>query len=154
MKLICGVLALAAVPVAFASSHAPYPESNVAEFVFEKLDVTTLPSAMRPKHAKGKKTFADYGYVASQVDENNAHLRASTDTSPINMRVLEHNPAGIYVCVASQSKQENIVEFQRVVLLKLKNSDGLLKGRESSKEFERCPAIGSDPASETNSYGG
>jgi hypothetical protein len=31
--------------------------------------------------------------------------------------------------------------FQRVFLLTLKNGDGLLKGRESSKEFDSCPAI-------------
>jgi len=32
--------------------------------------------------------------------------------------------------------------MQRVVLLKLKDPNGLLKGRESWKEFDGCPAIG------------
>src|SRR5882724_6637280 len=154
MKLICVVLALAAVPVAFAASDAPYPKSNVAAFVFEKLDATTLPSAIGPKHAKGKKTFADYGYIARLLDENSAHLESSPDVSPINMRVLEQNPSGIYVCIDSQSKNENVGEFQRVFLLKLKNPNGLLKGKESSKEFAGCPTIGIDPATESSSYGG
>jgi len=39
-----------------------------------------------------------------------------------------------------------------VFLLKLKNANGLLKGRESSKKFAGCPVIGVDPASITDSY--
>jgi len=35
----------------------------------EKLDVATLPSAIRPKLVKSKKTTGDYGYVAREVDE-------------------------------------------------------------------------------------
>ena len=155
MKLICGVLALATVPVAFAASNAPYPKSNVAAFVFEKLDATTLPSAIGPRRAKGKKTFADYGYTARLLDENRAHLESSPDVAPINLRVLDQQSSGIFVCIDSQSKDENIGEFQRVFLLKLKNPDSLLKGKESSKEFAGCPAIGIDPATEGGSaYGG
>ena len=44
---------------------------------------------------------------------------------------------------------------QRVLLLKLKNADGLLKGRESWKEFSGCPVLGGDSAdSSAGSYGG
>jgi hypothetical protein len=41
-----------------------------------------------------------------------------------------------------------------VFLLKLKNANGLLKGTEAVKEFDGCPAIGADPASVADSYGG
>jgi len=44
-------------------------------------------------------------------------------------------------------------QIQRVFLLKLKNANGLLKGRKSSKEFAGCPVIGFDPDSITDSYG-
>ena len=57
MKLFCGVMALACVPVLLASNNVPYPKENVAKFVVEKLDVTTLPSTIRPKPEKKKKTF-------------------------------------------------------------------------------------------------
>jgi hypothetical protein len=40
-----------------------------------------------------------------------------------------------------------------VFLLKLKNADGLLKGRESSKGFAACPAIGGVDAEFADSYG-
>jgi hypothetical protein len=58
---MCGVMALACVPVTLASNNVPYPQKNVVEFVVEKLDVTTLPSTIRPKPEKRKKTFDDYG---------------------------------------------------------------------------------------------
>lgn len=45
--------------------------------------------------------------------------------------------------------------FQRVFLLTLKNGDGLLKGWESWKEFDSCPAIGgSENDSAATAYGG
>ena len=43
MKLFCGVMALACVPAAVGGNNVPYPKEKVAEFVVEKLDVTTLP---------------------------------------------------------------------------------------------------------------
>ena len=68
-KLLYGVAALAFTSVALASTNVPYPTEKVAEFVVDKLDVTTLPSAIRPKHEKAKATFSDYGYVTRQLDE-------------------------------------------------------------------------------------
>ncbi len=69
MKLLCGMMALACAPVALAGNGAALPKEKVAEFVAEKLDVTTLPSAIRPKPEKSKKTFGDYGYVIKLVNE-------------------------------------------------------------------------------------
>jgi len=50
----------------FAGVHATghgesdnaYPKEKVAEFVVEKLDVTSIPSAIRPKREKGKRRSA------------------------------------------------------------------------------------------------
>jgi hypothetical protein len=155
MRLVCGVLALACVPVAFARNNVPYPTANVAEFVLQKLDVTTLPSAIRPKQAKGKKTFSDYGYVTRQLDQKEAHVEATPDGSQINIRVLDQNSSGIYVCIDARSKDANSSQIQRVFRLKLKNASGLLKGRESWKEFDGCPVIGgAGQDSAADSYGG
>ena len=52
-------MALACAPVALAGNGAAIPKENVAEFVSKKLDVTTLPSKIRPKPDKKKKTFGD-----------------------------------------------------------------------------------------------
>jgi len=155
MKLLCGVMALACVPVALAGNSVPYPKEKLAEFVVEKLDVTTLPSAIRPKRVKGKKTFGDYGYVTRQLDEKEALVEAAPGGSQINIRILEQKASGIYVCVEGPGQDASSENFQRVFLLKLKNADGLLKGRESWKEFASCPAIGgAESDSAADAYGG
>jgi hypothetical protein len=155
MKLFYGVMALACVPVALAGNSVLYPKENVVEFVVDKLDVTTLPSTIRPKPEKKKKTFGDYGYMTGQVAESGALVETTPGGSQINIKILEQKMSGIYVCIEGPGKNASSGQFQRVFLLKLKNANGLLKGRESSKEFDRCPVIGVDPASVADSsYGG
>jgi hypothetical protein len=154
MKLFCGVLALACVPVALARNNAAVPSEKVAEFVVEKLDITTLPSSIRPKPEKKKKTFSDYGYVTRRVEEKDAVVEATPGGAQINIRILEQKESQIYVCVQGPGQNASSGQLQRVFLLKLKNADGLLKGRESWKEFSGCPVIGVDPASVGDSYGG
>jgi hypothetical protein len=141
MKLFYGVVALACVPAVVAATDGPYPKEKLAEFVIEKLDVTTLPPAIRPKREKGKKTFAEYGYVTRQIADKEAVLEVAPRTSQINIRVLEQESAGIFVCVEGQAKDASS-RIQRVYLLKLKGGNGLLKGRESWREFDGCPVVG------------
>jgi hypothetical protein len=150
VKLICGVIALACVPAALAGNNVPYPKENVAEFVAEKLDITTLPAAIRPRAEKSKKTFGDYGYVTRQQDDKEGVVEAAPQGSPINIRILQQKSSGIYVCVQGQSKNAEGNQVQVVYLLKLKKATGLLKGGESWKEFDGCPAIGVDPPSAEN----
>jgi|ERR1035438_8262269 hypothetical protein len=153
MKLFCGVIALACVPMAAAGNNVLYPTENVAAFVVEKLDITVLPSAIRPKPEKRKKTFADYGYVTRQLSENEALVEATPGRSQIDIRILEQEASGIYVCVRGPGKNVSNSQTQRVFRLKLKNENGLLKGRESSKEFAGYPVIGVDHAPLSDSYG-
>jgi hypothetical protein len=155
MKLSCGVLALACVPVALAGNNAAVPSEKVAEFVVERLDVTTLPPSIRPKPEKKKKTFSDYGYVTRRVEEKEALVEATAEGAQINIRILEQKASEIYVCVQGPGKNASNGQIQRVFLLKLKNADGLLKGRESWKEFDGCPVIGgADSDSAAGAYGG
>jgi hypothetical protein len=155
MKLMSGVLLLAWMPVAVAKTDTAYPKERVAEFVVEKLDVTSIPFALRPKREKGKKTFGDYGYVTRKLDENEALVEEPQGRSQITIGILEEDKSGIYVCLSGQAQRQNSGQIQRVFLLRLKNGEELLKGRESWKEFDSCPVIGgadNDPAA--NSYGG
>jgi hypothetical protein len=155
MKLLSGLVALACVPLALAGNNTPLPKENVAEFVAQKLDVTTLPSSIRPKPQKSKKTFADYGYAMQQIDDKQKLVEATPEGSQIYISILEQNDFGIYVCVKGPVQNASSGPIQRVLLLKLKNSDGLLKGRESWKEFSGCPVLGGDgPDSSGGSYGG
>ena len=155
MKLFCGVLALACVPVALARNNSAVPTEKVAEFVVEKLDVTTLPSSIRPKPEKKKKTFGDYGYTTRRVEEKETLVEATPGGAQIKIRILEQKGSEIYVCVQGTGKNASSGKIQRVFLLKIKDADGLLKGRESWKEFDGCPAIGgADSDSASGGYGG
>ena len=151
MKVLYGVIGLAFAPLLFAGNDAAYPTEKVAAFVFEKVDVTTLPSAIRPKTVKDKKTFGDYGYVAREIDEKKALLDPPQGAAKISIEVLEAQKSGIFVCLNSQTSGKSGTQFQRVLLLKLK--DGFLKGRESWKEYDSCPVIGGgDQDSSSSGY--
>jgi hypothetical protein len=150
MKLLYGAIILACAPLVLTGNDAVYPTEKIAAFVVEKVDVTTLPSAIRPKPVKGKKTFGDYGYVARELDEKKALLDPPQGTSKISIEVLEAQKSGIYICVNGKTPKESDSGFQRVFLLKLKN--GLLKGRETWKEFGACPVIGGEDQDSPTAY--
>ena len=149
MKLLYGVIVLAFAPLVCAANGTSYPTEELAAFVFEKADVTSFPFAIRPKTVKGKKTFGDYGYVAHEIDEKKALLDSPQGAPKISIEVLEAQKSGIFVCVNSQVSGKSGAKFQRVLLLKLK--DGLLKGRETWKEFDACPVIGGDDQDSSSS---
>ena len=154
MKIMSGMLLLAWMPLAVAKTNAAYPKEGRAEFVVEKLDVTSITSAILPKREKGKKTFGEYGYVTRKLDENEALVEEPQSRSQISISILEENKSGIYVCISGQAQAQNNTRIQRVFLLKRKNAEGLLKGRESWREFDSCPVIGGADDSATYSYGG
>src|SRR5712675_3522004 len=98
MKVICGVLLLAWMPLAVAKNEKGYPKEKIAEFVVEKLDVTSMPAAIRLKREKGKKTFGDFGYVTRKLDDKEAQVEAPQGNSQITISVLEENKWGFYAC--------------------------------------------------------
>jgi hypothetical protein len=152
IKVMFAVAALACAPLAIAGPKLAYPTEKVAAFVVEKLDVTSLPSAIRPKKEKGKKTFADYGYTAQKVEENEAVMAAMDGARRLSIKVLDQKPSGIYVCLAEPRQNGGEAKTQSVVLLKMKDSNALLKGRESFREFASCPVIGTSDST-TDAYG-
>jgi hypothetical protein len=153
-KLLSGVLILVCGTTTVAGNGAAFPKENVTAFVAEKLDVTTLPSAIRPKHEKNRKTFGDYGYVMSQSGDKAALVEEMPGGPQINIRILEQNNSGMYVCVERPSSGSDVERVQRVVLLKLKDDGTRLRGSETFKEFEGCPVIGADPDEGPSSYVG
>src|SRR6202166_5278513 len=99
MKMLCGMIALATASVVVANNTASYPKGEITKLVVEKLDVTTLPSGIRPKRDHNKKTFSDYGYMTSSLDENQAVVATPAGTQ-INIQILEQKSSEVYVCVA------------------------------------------------------
>ena len=150
-KVLLAVVVLSYAPLGMAGNKAEYPNQKVAEFVIEKLDVTSLPSALRPKKEKGKKTFADYGFTVQMVDENEAVIEAAGGMRRLAIKVLDQKSSGIYVCVAEPGENGGQAKTQSVLVLKRNDPSALLKGRESFREFASCTVIGgSDPS--PNSY--
>jgi hypothetical protein len=141
-KVLLAVAALSYSPFVVAGNEAAYPKENVAAFVVEKLDLTSLPAAFRPKKEEGKKTFEDYGFTAQRIDENEAIIEAAGGMRKLAIKVLDQKSSGIYVCVTEPGENGGDTKAQSVVLLKRKNANTLLKGRESSREFDACPVIG------------
>jgi hypothetical protein len=121
--------------------------------VIEKLDVTSLPLAFRPKKENGKKTFADYGFTAQRVDKNETIIEAAGGARKLAIKVLDQNTSGIYVCVAEPAENGGQAKMQSVILLKRKESSALLKVHLTFREFTACPEIGGSDSS-GNSYGG
>ena len=152
-KALLAFVALSYAPLALAGDEAAYPKENVSAFVIEKLDLTSLPPVFRPKREKGKKTFADYGFTAQTVNENEAVIEAAGGVRKLAIKVLDQKSSGIYVCVAEPGENGSQAKAQSVILLKRKDSNALLKGRESFREFAACPVIGGNDSS-GNSYGG
>ena len=155
MKLIfvAAILSCTSLAVAGDRDKPAYPKENVVQFVLEKLDVTSLPSAFRPKKEKGKRTFADYGFKAQKVDENDAIIETAQGVKRLVIKVLDQKPSGLYVCVAELGQNGEQTKTQTVILLKRKDQNALLRGRESFREFAACPVIGG-PESTGDSYGG
>ena len=151
--VLLAIVALSYAPVAVGGNDAEYPSEKVAEFVVAKLDVTSLPSVFRLRKVKGKKTFADYGFTAQRVDENKAIVEAPDGAKKLAIKVLDQKASGIYVCIAEPGQNEGETKAQSVVLLKRKDPNALLKGRESFREYAACPVIG-ESDSTPNSYGG
>ena len=152
-RLLLAVVALSYAPLGVAGNKAEYPTEKVAEFVIEKLDLTSLPSTFRPKREKGKKTFADYGFTAQRVGENEAVIEAAGGVKRLAIKVLDQKSSGIYVCVAEPGEKGGPAKTQSVILLKSKDANALLKGRESWREFAACAVIGGSDST-VNSYGG
>ena len=144
MKILPAVLMLACAPLAVGNSNPGYPGGKLARFVLEKLDVTTLPQELRPGHAKGKKTLEQYSFVPVAITESEAVLRNAAGPSEIVIRILEQRGSGIYVCARHRQNGTSNADFQRVLLLEQKGANGLLKGKESYREFASCPDIGGD----------
>ena len=142
----------AALPLGLAGNKSEYPNEKVAEFVIEKLDVTSLPSTFRLKKEKGKKTFADYGFTTQTVDESEAVLATAGGARKLAITVLDHKSSGIYVCIAEPGENGTQPNTQSVIFLKRKDANALLKGRESFREFAACPVIGGSDST-SNSYG-
>ena len=152
-KVVFAAVVLAAAPLGAAGKDALYPNEKVTEFVIEKLDVTSLPSAFRPKKERTRKTFADYGFTSQKVDQNDAVIEAGGGVKRLTIEVLAQTSNGIYMCFAEPGQNGGDAKTQSVVLLKRKDPNALLQGRESFREFAACPVIGGTGL-EADSYGG
>jgi hypothetical protein len=151
-SVLLAIVVLCYAPLVVGGNDPGYPSERVADFVVERLDVTSLPSAFRPKKEKGKRTFTDYGFTAQRVDESEAIVESRGAATKLTIKVLDRGSSGIYVCVTNPGQNGSEPKTQSVVLLKRKNPNALLKGRETFREYTACPVIGrNDPTADSSS---
>src|ERR1700740_3299771 len=151
-KVLLAFGALSYAPLVVAGDEAAYPKEKVAAFVAEKLDLTSLPSTLRPKKEKGKKTIADYGFSAQTVSENEKVIEGVSGGKKFAITILDQTSSGIYACVAEPGENGGTAKTQTVIFLKRKDASALLKARESWREFAACPVIGGSDST-TDAYG-
>jgi len=140
-KMTLIVAALFAASAATAGNGPAYPSADLAKFVLEKLDASSLPLEFRPQKEKGKKTFAEYGFPTQTIDETEASVQSGGNSKHLNIKVLEATSSGIFVCIADGQNPAE-ARNQSVVLLKRKDSNALLKRHITFREFSSCPSIG------------
>jgi hypothetical protein len=153
IEAFLAIAAIACAAVALPAKDTPYPSEKLAAFVVDKLDVTSLPTAYRPKEQTGKKTVTDYGYTVQKLDETEALVEETGGTRKLSIKILQEGPTGIYTCMAQANRDGHDPETQSVILLKRKGSGDLLKGRETWRECKSCPVIGETDSS-APAYGG
>jgi hypothetical protein len=154
LKVVLVLAALSYSPITEAGDKTAYPREKVAEFIVEKLDITSLPDAIRPKKEKAKKTFADYGFTMQRVNEGEANIQSEGGARKLTIKVLDQRSSGIYVCVTEPGPNAGQAKWQTVVLLKRNDSNALLKGRESWREFASCSVVGTAAKDSEVSSGG
>ena len=148
-KVLLVGLFLSYVPLGVAGNKTEYPKEKIAAFVIDKLDVTSLPPGLWATKVKGKKTIADYGLTAQTLNDDEAVIE-SNGVKKFAIKVLDEKSSGIYVCIGTPGVNEGGTKTQSVVLLKMKNSNTLLKSRDSFREFGACPVIGGSDSSATS----
>ena len=149
-NVLIPLAALSCVPLAWARNKSAYPDENLAQFVVDKLDLTSLPSAFRPKKAKGKKAFVDFGFQLQDVRENDAVITGANGAKSLSLKVLDHTSTGIFVCIAQTGAKSDPTAYQSVVLLKWNDRESSLKAHSTYREFAECPAIGGADASQSS----
>jgi hypothetical protein len=147
MKRNMATLALACAPLALAGEKVEYPTENVAQFVVEKLDATSLTPVLK---LKKEKALAQYKYSTEQITEKEA-IVASGGRS-LRLTVLEQSRKGIYLCVSEPGRDGAQPKMQSVVLVKRTDARALLLGRMSWMDFVACPVIGGESSGPSGSY--
>jgi hypothetical protein len=151
IKVLLAVLFLSYVPLCLAGNKAEYPNEKIAKFVIDKLDVTSLPPGFGPRKAKGRKTIADYGFTAQTYNDNEAVMEGD-GLKKFAIKILDENSSGIYACIGAPGVNESGTKTQSVILLRMKDSNALLKGRETFREFAACPVLGESDWRSSISY--
>jgi len=119
--------------------------------VIDKLDVTSLPPGFWAKKVKGRKTIADYGFTAQALNDDEAVIKTGV-VGKFAIKILDEKPSGIYACIGTPGVNESGTKTQSVILLRMKDSKALLKGRESFREFAACPVLGESDWRSSISY--
>jgi hypothetical protein len=88
------------------------------------------------------------------MDDAETIIQAAGGMRKLSIKVLDQRSSGIYVCVTEPGQIAGQAKMQTVILLKRSDSNALLKGRESWREFASCPVVGAAEKDSEVSAGG
>jgi hypothetical protein len=101
-RVLLVVLFLSYVPLGVAGYKPEYPHEQIAKFVIDKLDVTSLPPGFWAKKVKGKKTIADYEFTAQTLNDNETVIKTDGARKFV-IKILDEKSSGIYACIGTGS---------------------------------------------------
>ena len=142
-KVLLAVVAMSYSPLVVARNEAAYPKEKVAAFVVEKSGFDFTPVSVPAEEGKRKEDTYGLRIHSAEDGRKRSHHRGAGSSEEVGeIKVLDQKSSGIYVCVAEPGENGGDTKAQSVVLLKRKNPNSLLRGRESFREFSACPGIG------------
>lgn len=127
---------------ALVAGEAPrYPKDKLAQFVIDKLDVTSFGNSIGPRRESGKTSFRDYGVVARTVKDNEAHLEEADGNWNFYITILKRTDSGIYICFEDRGAFPSTYHTVGPLLLTRPDSKSLLKAAQTKAAFKNCPVF-------------
>jgi hypothetical protein len=116
-----------------------YPTRNLAQFVIDKLDLTSFPSSIGPRRAEGKASFQDYGAFPRKVSEDEADLALKDESWWYRIAILKRTDSDIFACFEDRATYPARYHTQNVLWLLRPDSQSMLNAEISKIAFDDCP---------------
>jgi len=115
-----------------------FPSERSAQFVVERLDVTSFPNSMGPRREQGKTTLLDYGYgIVTYHGEKDVVLKSQERDWTIGVTVLSQGESGAVICWTDKAENGGSYNVQTALKVRLE-ANGRLKAMPDDVTDPRC----------------
>lgn len=104
-------------PARASESECSLPDSNLAKYVIDHLDVRSFVSSIAQRRQADKSTFADYGFVPEQISQTKATLESKNKDWRFEIQVLKHDKASITLSVHDLAQNGGDFNVESILLL-------------------------------------